>query len=94
MFFVNTLCVLISCQQMCKFQPVFVFKMKKALKFERLFLCLELLTWATLAVDSFRVKVLLTLIYIIIKNKIMSLVLTGWKLFIDNRLSWLRVGIP
>ncbi len=68
--------------------------MKKALKFECLFLCLELLTWVTLAVDSFRVKVLLTLIYIIIKNKIMSLVLTGWKLFIDNRLSWLRIGIP
>ncbi len=68
--------------------------MKKALKFECLFLCLELLAWVTLAVDSFGVKVLLALIYIIIKNKIMSLVLTGWELFVNNRLSWLRVGIP
>jgi len=57
---------------MCKFPLVFVFKMKKALKFERLFLCLELLTWMTLAVDSFGVKVLLALIYIIIKNKIQN----------------------
>ena len=79
---------------MCKFQPVFVFTMKKALKFERLFLFIELLTWMTLSVYSFWVKVLLALIYIIIKNKIMSLVLTGWELFINNRLSWLRAGIP
>ncbi len=69
---------------MCKFQPVFVFKMKKALKFECLFLCLELLTWVTLAVGSFGIKVLLALIYIIIKNKIMSLGLTGWELFITT----------